>query len=297
MSNFPSARCLLCNERNSIVPAGFHQVYPQKDSDPVLLDWWECGTCKGWFVHPFPTPEVIERHWGLVEYNDPKLAIEIARAKVGVNQRILAGLSRWTKPGPLLDFGCNFGQFLVMAREAGWDPVGFDPYETAAEIARSKGFDVRCGWSLVEAGFPEGYFAAITANDVFCLVWDPVGVLQTFYRLLRPGGVLGMRLTNKRFILGLLRSFSRPGAARDHRISYILQGQFRSIGLASLTRIMRGLGFDSIEVKSRAVTAPWSALRWQTQIAYVGAEIVRFLSLTKLNLSPGVLLFARKATS
>ncbi|MGH7774758.1 MAG: class I SAM-dependent methyltransferase, partial [Candidatus Binatia bacterium] len=242
---FP-VRCLLCNARDGIVSAGFHQVYPQKNSSPVFLDWWECRTCKGWFVHPAPTPEVIEEHWETIAYNDPKLEIKIAEAKEAVQGRILAGLSRWAKPGPMLDFGCNFGHFLVMAREAGWSPVGFDPYETGAKIARSKGFDVRCGWSLDEAGFANKHFAAITANDVFCVVWDPIATIGTFHRLLKPGGTLAMRLTNKRFILGLARALSLEGAARDARISRILIAQFHTISLASLSRILRSVGFDRI---------------------------------------------------
>ncbi|MDQ3831110.1 MAG: hypothetical protein M3361_17795 [Candidatus Tectomicrobia bacterium] len=55
-------------------------------------------------------------------YLDAKSELAVAQAKEAVQRRILAGLSRWTKPGPLLDFGCNFGQFLLMARQAGWTP-------------------------------------------------------------------------------------------------------------------------------------------------------------------------------
>jgi SAM-dependent methyltransferase len=291
----PPVRCLLCNASGGILPAEFRQIYPQKDSAPVLLDWWQCCACEGWFVCPAPTPEVIERHWPTVAYNDPKLEIETARVKEGVQRRLLLGISRWTKPGTLLDFGCNFGQFMLMARETGWTPSGFEPSETAAEIARAKGFDVRQGWSLEEADFAEGSFSAITANDVFSLVWHPIATLETFHRLLKPSGVLAMRLTNKRFILELVRAFSPKGMEREARISRILQAQLHSIGLTPLRRILRGLGFDRIRIQPRAMTAPWNALGWRTRIAYLGADIVYFLLLTKVNLSPGILLFARKA--
>ncbi len=122
MSQVPPSRCRLCNAPHEITPAGFRQVYPQKDAPPVLLDWWECRVCKGWFAYPVPSPQVIERHWETVAYLDAKSELAVAQAKEAVQRRILAGLSRWTKPGPLLDFGCNFGQFLLMARQAGWTP-------------------------------------------------------------------------------------------------------------------------------------------------------------------------------
>jgi SAM-dependent methyltransferase len=295
MSCPPPSRCHLCNAPHAIVPAGFHQVYPQKDAPPVLLDWWECRVCKGWFAHPIPSPEVIERHWKTVAYLDPALEIAIARAKEVVQRRILAGLSRWTKPGPLLDFGCNYGHFLVMASQAGWIPYGFEPNAMAADSARAKGFDVRSGWSLDEVGFPLRHFAAVTANDVFGLVWHPFATLRAFADLLRPGGVLAMRLTNKRFILGLTRAFSRPGKARDARISTLLQAQFHSISLPSLSRVVQAVGFKGIRILPHAATAPWRALEWGTRIAYLGADVLYVLSLMQVNLSPGVLLFARKA--
>ena len=293
----PPVRCLLCNAHNEIGTARFRQLYSQKDTAPVSLDWWECRACGGWFVHPVPAPEAIKRHWGTVSHQNPKYEIRIARQKEAVQRRILMGLSRWTDPGPLLDFGCNFGLFLVMAREAGWTPSGFDPYVTAAEMARAKGFDVHCGWSLEEAGFPAGHFAAITAIDVIYYVWHLFATLETFHCLLKPGGVLAMRLANKRFVWGLVRAFSAAGPARDIRISRLLQGQFHSIGLAPLSRILRGIGFDRVLIEPHATTAPWRDSPWKTGIAYLVADVLYLTSLKRVNLSPGVLLFARKANS
>jgi SAM-dependent methyltransferase len=203
-------------------------------------------------------------------------------------------MSQRVKPGPLLDFGCNFGQFLVIAREDGWWPSGFEPFAKAAEQARTKGFEVHCGWSLQETRLNEGHFAAITATDVFYYVKDPFVTLRTFHRLLKPGGVLAMRLTNKRFVLGVVRAFSTKGPLRDGRISRILQAQFNSISLTSLSRILRRVGFDQIRIQPHATTAPWDALEWKSRIAYFGADALYVLSLSKINVSPGVLLFGEK---
>jgi hypothetical protein len=57
---------------------------------------------------------------------------------------------------------------------------------------------------------------------------------------------------------------------------------------------MEAVGFERIRLLPHATTAPWRALSWQTQVAYLGAAFVSLLSLRKINLSPGVLLFARK---
>lgn len=287
--------CYLCDASDSIVSARFQQLYPIHRSTQVLLDWWECVVCRGWFAYPIPSPEVISQYLAATDYNVPSEVTRIAKNKEQLQRRILKGLSDSTQRGELLDFGCNFGQFLVMAREAGWAPSGFEPYTTAAAAARAKGFDVRRKWSLDQAGFTEQSFSAITAIDVFCLVWDPIATVRTFHRLLKPGGVLAMRITNKRFVLGLARALSRPGSERDKRLSDILLDQFHSIGVKSFRRIVQEMGFDRIQVEPHAVTAPWSTLPWQTRTAYLGSEAIYRLSLTKINISPGILLFARKA--
>jgi len=271
-------------------------LYSQKDAAPVSLDWWECRACGGWFVYPVPAPEVIKRHWAKRSYQNPKYEIKIARKWDVVHRSILMRLSHWTDYGPLLDFGCNFGQFLVKAREAGWTPSGFDPYVTAAEKARAKGFDVHCGWYLEEAGFPAGHFAAITAFDVFYYVWHVFAVIETFHRLLKPGGILAMRLTNNRIALGGVRAFSPQGPARDTIISGILDGQFHSIGLASLSQILQSMGFDRVLIEPHAA-GTWGDLPWKSRILYSVTDILYHISLKRINLSPGVLLFARKANS
>ena len=102
-----------------------------------------------------------------------------------------------------------------------------------------------------------------------------------------------MRLTNKRFVLGVTRAFSKVGSSRNEKISRILKTQFHSIGVGSLRRILEAVGFEDVKIQPRAMTAPWSAHSWQTQAAYLGAAILYCLSLKTVNLSPGILLFGR----
>jgi SAM-dependent methyltransferase len=287
-------QCLLCAASDGIVPAGFQQLYRQPDLPPVAVDWWACPACQGWFADPVPPPAAIERYWGTVDWADPNLENKIRANKDVLIHKIFTGLERWTERGPLLDVGCNFGQFMLAAREAGWPPVGFDPSTAAAEKARAKGFDVRCEWALENAGFAEESFAAITSIDVFYYAWHPYATLALCHRLLRPGGVLVMRISNKRFVLGLVRAVLSAGAERDARISRILQGQFHTISMRPLSRILRQIGFDRVSIQPRAATAPWAASGWGTRGAYICTDLLHLLSFGTINLSPGVLVFARK---
>lgn len=290
----PPPKCLLCGEHTATSPAGFQQLYPQEDADPIPLDWWECGACKAWFVYPVPEPAVIERYWSTVAWLDPKQESDIATGKGALNRRILNKLSSCMAPARLLDFGCNFGRFLCMAREAGWTATGFEPNKRAAEVACSNGFDVHCGWFLEHAVFPDEYFSAIIATDSFYYAWDPSSTLRLFYRLLKPGGVLAMRLSNKRVVLEIVRALTPSGLTRDATISGILQAQFHSISIDQLTKILRRLGFDRIAFEPRAMTVRAAVMTAQMRAAYLVADLIHIATLSRVNLSPGVLLYARK---
>lgn len=289
--------CLLCHGTGCIRSAGFRQGYKQIGRDPCSLSWWECGACSGWFVSPVPTPEEIEGHCNRSNYNDPSQARAISQEKGLLQRKILSQLASWTKPGPLLDVGCSFGEFLLLAQEEGWTACGFEPYGPAAREAEQKGFDVRSEWVLDKANFPDKHFSAVTAIDSFCFVWDPYRTLQTFHSLLQPGGVLAMRVTNKHAILKLARAFSLPGDKRDTRLTTILKGQFHSIAVSRLSHVLRQIGFDRLEAEPFATTSHWNNLSVGTRAAYSLAQMMYTGTFGKANLSPGVLLFARKGTT
>jgi SAM-dependent methyltransferase len=286
--------CSLCHQSGELSRAEFRQVYRQLSRPSENLTWWECRSCRGWFVHPVPSPDVILLNCAKAAYNDPARAAEMARAKESVQRRILMRCSAWTRPGALLDYGCSFGEFLVLARARGWNPSGFDPNEEAVRQGRMKGFDVRPGWELQAAGFSEKNFAAITANDAFCFAWDPYDTLQLFYRLLEPGGVLAMRLSNKRVVAGVVRALSPAGPARDGRVSRVLQGQFHSIAVKRLAEILRRIGFDRLEIDAWAPSISWRGMSFAARLAYLPPQVLHALTWGKVNLSPGVLLFAQK---
>ncbi len=286
-------RCLLCDRFGRVRSAGFRQHYQQLGRKPVLLSWWECRDCRGWFASPVPTVEEIELHCTRSSYNDPSQATAIAQGKEALQRRILSRLGAGRVPGRLLDIGCSFGEFMALAKAYGWTPSGFEPNAQAAEIAASKGCEVKCGWVLEQAGFPAKQFSAITAIDSFCFVWNPYETIQTFYRLLEPGGVLTMRLTNKRFVLGVARALSSR-SSKEARLSRMLQGQFHSISVHRLASICSTAGFESVTSEPWAATTSWNEMSPATKVSYALPQLVYRLSVSAINLSPGVLVFARK---
>jgi 2-polyprenyl-3-methyl-5-hydroxy-6-metoxy-1,4-benzoquinol methylase len=119
------------------------------------------------------------------------------------------GLGRARAPGRrLLDVGCGNGQFLVWARELGWECHGVELDAAAASVAREQGISV-LGSSLeeLERG-AAGSFDAITLSHVIEYVHDPIDMLRRCRDLLRPGGYVWLETPNTESL-----GYSRYGAS------------------------------------------------------------------------------------
>jgi len=96
----------------------------------------------------------------------------------------------------LLEIGCGYGAFLVLAQRMGAEVVGLDISEHAAHVAREEyGLNVLCS-TLEEAGFPDHHFEVVTFFDVLEHVPDPVSFVWEIVRILRPDGTLFFLVPN-----------------------------------------------------------------------------------------------------
>ena len=89
----------------------------------------------------------------------------------------------------LLDIGCGAGDFLVVARDEGFDGSGLEISAAAGALAKEfHQLDVQVGDYRSNQQF--GYYEAVTMIGVLEHVLDPVDLVQHAGRLLTPGGVL-----------------------------------------------------------------------------------------------------------
>ena len=105
----------------------------------------------------------------------------------------------------LLDIGCDTGSLLCVARdEFGMQVAGLEINERAAEVARSRhGLNVAVG-TMEAAGLAPGSFDYITMIDLIEHVSDPVGLLKSAKRLLRPGGRIYIMTPNHDALIHLI---------------------------------------------------------------------------------------------
>ncbi len=129
--------------------------------------------------------------------------------------RELAAL--YPQRGKLLDVGCSIGQFLTLARDAGWSVQGIELNADAAEIARRD-----YGLSIIEkkieeAGIDDGEFDVVTLWGVFEHLTDPNGMLRNIHRILKKDGLVLLFVPNGHsLIIRLSREHNSTVSGRAH---------------------------------------------------------------------------------
>ncbi len=161
----------------------------------------QCLNCGLVYQNPRPTPAEIGVHYP-PEY-EPYADITqggrswlLQRAvEYGIQKRCRF-ITRHRAPGRLLDLGCAAGVFMLGMEQNGWETVGIELSEDVARLARTRhGLNVLPG-TLEEAAFGDASFDAVTLWDVLEHLHDPSATLREIYRVLKPGGLLLIRVPN-----------------------------------------------------------------------------------------------------
>lgn len=80
----------------------------------------------------------------------------------------------WSREQAILDYGCGAGSFVQYLQRAGYDAHGYDPFSG--------------GWSAPER--LKRQYDVLVNYDVIEHVEDPRATLQTWSKLVRPGGLI-----------------------------------------------------------------------------------------------------------
>lgn len=152
-----------------------------------------CASCTLVFVQNRVTAEELAAHY----YSGGDEAYDDTNADcLSYYYRKLADLirARFPQPGTILDLGCSRGWFLDAMH--GWECHGSEIVPSDAAAARERYGDRIVTGSFEDYPMREGYFDVITLQDVFDHFRDPLPALAKCRRLLKPGGLIVIKVHN-----------------------------------------------------------------------------------------------------
>ncbi len=164
----------------------------------------QCVNCGLVYQNPRPTPAEIVQHYPLEyeSYTDFSVGKKrnwlLQKAINYGSQKRVRFVTRYRpQGGRLLDIGCAAGAFMLgMEAQGGWKTYGVELSEEVALLARSRhGLEVLPG-TLEQASFGDEVFDVVTMWDVFEHLHDPAATLREVHRVLKPDGIVVLRVPN-----------------------------------------------------------------------------------------------------
>jgi SAM-dependent methyltransferase len=210
---------------------------------------------------------------------------QVGTARDNVYRHTVARIqARRGTPGTLVDVGCGAGRLLMFARAGGWHSVGFELCEQAAEQGRARGATIyRQSW--LPCPLESESFDAVTFINVLDHLPRPFDALAEAWRVLRPGGILFVRVPNGPVHMQLRRMASvlrLPDFAIVHLYGF---------GKQALRFHLPRLGFTDVDVRTSPPTQadayPYPGLngylrRVLKHMDYLGYALFRLVGFDRL---------------
>jgi glycosyltransferase involved in cell wall biosynthesis/SAM-dependent methyltransferase len=230
-----------------------------------------CARCGARRVAALPGGAEIRREYD-VRYprRFPPGKLDAARGRMlgGVLERV----GRLATPGRLLDVGCAGGQLIAAARAGGWRTAGADlSHEACVQARRTSGAGVVAG-EADALPFADAAFDVVTLINVLDHTTRPHAVVREAARVLRPGGLLVVRVPNGAFhapwagLLGGLGPFARWRRWDVYPILHLF-----AFGPAALRRLVEAHGLRVVATLNSGLASP------APEGAAGGAELARGL--------------------
>lgn len=180
----------------------------------------------------------------------------IASARVAMLASVLDGIGAPAPAARLVDVGCAGGHLVAAARPRGWFAVGTDLSATACAATRAEAHAPAVQADATSLPFRDGAADAATLVNVVDHTLDPLAAVRETARVLRPGGVLAIRVPNARFHAVCARVLSRTGPLGRRRgwdrapVLHLF-----AFGPRGLARLSERAGFEVLGIRNSPLVA------------------------------------------
>jgi len=145
--------------------------------------------------------------------------------------------------GTVLDVGCGGGRFLSLCRAERWKAIGVEPSRDAAVYARQRGLEVyNQAWPVLSIADESA--DAVTFINVLDHLHDPFEALHEAARVLKPGGLLYIRVPNALLHAWLKRVFAHVG------LEEVAVLHLYGFGPRTFSRLLPPFGFVPLTVRT-----------------------------------------------
>ncbi|HEU4754922.1 MAG TPA: methyltransferase domain-containing protein, partial [Armatimonadota bacterium] len=180
-----------------------------------------CAACGLVFRSPRPPDDAIARAYAQDQYGRERLdalfeaQVELYRPKARALRRRLPAGAR------VIEVGSFVGGFLAAGREQGWEMLGVDPGREVDTFCAERGLPVfsgtlpQLGSEQLPVGWQPGSVDCVAVWNAFDQLPHPEPTLRAARRLLRPGGLLALRVPNGecfRLATRRMRQLPKPAA-------------------------------------------------------------------------------------
>ncbi len=253
-------------------------TYPrdcQRPQDPRPYELYWCDACNFGQLQPRPSQSEVDSFYQNYYTHTPIEARTGTPFRRTISERLRERLA-WRfdhgadmdagfihqllrgRPSSICDLGCGDGKLLAELRDRGHRVVGVEPDPVTLKLAVARGLTVYEGHADSPPGpVANDRFDVVILCHVLHLCLDPVRVIQSARKLLRPGGLFVCETTNNE-ALGL----------RQQGPCWWWLDMPRHVDLftaASLERVVAGAGFEIKRVEFTGYTRQFKRAWLQAQ--------------------------------
>ena len=202
--------------------------------------------------------------------------------------------------GRLLDVGCGCGFFLREALARGWDVKGLDPSRESIDYLNAMLGDVGIQGTLDDCDPGERY-DVIAMINVLDHLFDPWESVEKAAALLKPGGLLYVRVPNGHFHMNLFRLMRAWGLG--NKAGRVVVFHNYAMSAAWLDRMLTDRGLTAVEIRNAGLSefdgyrrrnGKIRAMRLLRRAVWRSAKSVEHLSAGTLLWGPSLEVTARK---